>query len=114
MCFILYICLGTIFVDCIHMKKIFAILTAIMLLASCEAKREYETTITYRIYYPSNTITKTVTKRTTENPSYLLASDRGSNYLVFNTSNHLFDKYCEKLEDTSAPIEVVSFVKVKK
>ena len=70
--------------------------------------------ITYRIYYPSNTITKTVTKRTTENPSYLLASDRGSNYLVFNTSNNLFDKYCEKLEDTSAPIEVVSFVKVKK
>jgi len=94
------------------MKKIFAIIMAVMLLVSCE-NRDYEATITYRIYYPGNTVTKTYTMDSTSEPGYILASDRGSNYLVLTSSLSSFCKQ-DKLEDTSAPIEVVSLTKRKK
>lgn len=94
------------------MKKIFAIIMAIMLLVSCE-DRDYEATITYRVYYPENTVTRTYTMDSTSEPGYILASDRGSNYLILTSSISSFCKQ-EKLEDTTAPIEVVSLTKRKK
>ncbi len=93
------------------MKKIFALLAAIMLFASC-SKKDYEATITYRIYYPGNTVTKSYTMEATDHPGYILASNRGSNYLVIIAGGSF--SHQEKLEDTSAPIEVVSFTKKKK
>lgn len=96
-----------------NMKKILVLLFAIVLCASCH-KYDYTTTITYRIYYPGNTVTKHYTHETTEHPSYFLGSDRGSNYLYFNKVGSWGSGYGLKIEDTSAPIEVVSFVKTKK
>lgn len=94
------------------MKKIFAILASIMLFASC-GDYEYETTIVYKVYYPGNVVTRTYTYDSTDEPGYILASDRGSNYLVVCTSSGSFTRQ-NKLEDTSAPIEVVTFTKRKK
>ena len=48
----------------------------------------------------------------TDHPAYILASNRGSNYLVIMAGGSF--SHQEKLEDTSAPIEVVSFTKKKK
>lgn len=94
-----------------NMKKIFALLAAIMLFASC-SKKDYEATITYRIYYPGNTVTRSYTMEATDHPGYILASNRGSNYLVIMAGGSF--SHQEKLEDTSAPIEVVSFTRKKK
>ena len=95
------------------MKKFIIACLASMAILSCSHNYEYETTITYKIYYPGHTVTRVYTHETTKNPTYLLASDRGSNWLTFNYDDGWFAE-CEKLEDTSAPIEVISFVKVKK
>jgi hypothetical protein len=88
------------------MKKIFAFFVAVALVVSC-AKRDHEATITYRVYYPGNTVTRTYTMDSTDEPSYILGSDRGSNYL-YVSDGRFFGK-SPKLEDTSAPIEIVSF-----
>ena len=95
------------------MKKIFAILASVMLLASC-AKYDHETTIVYRVYYPGNTVTKTYTIDSTDDPSYILGSDRGSNYLYIRPNSKVYSGWGERLEGTSAPIEIVSFTKRKK
>lgn len=93
------------------MKKIFAILASIMLLSAC-AEYDHEATIVYRVYYPGNTVTRRYTIESTDDPSYILSSDRGSNYLYVNSGRFFGETV--KLEDTSAPIEVVSFTKTKK
>lgn len=92
------------------MKKFIVLLLILVALVSC--KRDYETTITYKVYYPNNVVVRQYTESTTENPTYLLGSDRGSNYLFFNWNGTAYSAI--KLEDTSAPIEVISFVKTKK
>ncbi len=92
------------------MKK-FIILIILLVIAATSCKSDYETTITYKIYYPNNTVIKHYTETTSKNPTYLLGSDRGSNYLYFSATGI---GQTRKLEDTSAPIEVISFVKVKK
>ena len=93
------------------MKKIIVFFAAILLFTSCT--KDYEATITYRIYYPGNTVTKTRTMPSKEQPGYILGSDRGSNYLYLCSSLGPFARQ-EKLEDTSAPIEVVSLTARKK
>ena len=93
------------------MKKFIVFIAATMLLASCA--KDHEATITYRVYYPSNTVTKTYTMASTDRPGYILGSDRGSNYLYLCSSLGPFARQ-EKLEDTSAPIEVVSLTTRKK
>ena len=72
------------------MKKFFAFFAAIALLVSC-AKRDHEATITYRVYYPGNTVTRTYTMDSTDEPSYILGSDRGSNYLYVNDGRFCID-----------------------
>ena len=88
------------------MKNIFAFFAAIALFVSC-AKRDHEVTITYRVYYPGNPVTRTYTMDSTDEPTYILGSDRGSNYL-YVSDGRVFGN-TQKLEDTSAPIEIVSF-----
>ena len=98
------------------MKKFIGILFfTLMIFTSCNKKYDYATTITYKIYYPNNTVIKQYTGETTDKPSYCLGSDRGTNYLYFvcDGDNWVGPK-STSLEHTSAPIEVVSFVKVKK
>ena len=95
------------------MKKIFAILASIVLFATC-TKYDHEATIKYKVYYPGNTVTRTYTYESSDDPSYILGSDRGSNYLYVRKDDGFFEGWGEKLEDTSAPIEIVSFTKRKK
>ena len=91
------------------------IFLSLMVLCMCQScgpkKYDYTCTITYRIYYPGNTITKSYTYECTEKGYYNLGSDRGSNYLYLHKSGVIG---AIKLEDTSAPIEIVSFDKHKK
>ena len=95
------------------MKKFLLACITALLLVSCFPDRSYETTITYKVYYPGNTVTRSVTHATSKEPVYYLSSDRGSNYLYFKYDDGAFAEG-EKLESTSAPIEVVSFTKRKK
>ena len=83
-----------------------------VLFASC-GKLEYEATITYKVYYPGNTVTKSYTIDSTSEPGYILGSDRGSNYLYITSGRGPFAS-TPKIEDTSAPIEVISLIKTKK
>ena len=99
--------------DIISMKKILVLFLLVVLCSSCR-KYDYTTTITYRIYYPGNTVTKTHSHESTDKACYYLGSDRGSNYLYFNYVGTWMSGWGEKIEDTSAPIEIVSFVKTKK
>lgn len=94
------------------MKKIIALIIALAALVSCK-EYTHETTITYRVYYPQHMTEKSYTYDSTEDPGYILDSDRGSNYLYVFTSDGMFSKSI-KIEDTSAPIQVTSFVKSKK
>ena len=97
------------------MKKFIIILAvAVLSLVSCRREYNYETTITYRVYYPGNPVVKTYHEDTTDDPVYYLSSDRGTNYLYFDGTHSFFSSYGTRLESTSAPIEVISFVKVKK
>ena len=92
------------------MKKIIAILLALALFASCKPKYDYEGTITYKVYYPENTVTKTYTGDGNKDVSYSLSSYRGSNDLYFKFKKGAY----ATIESTTAPIEVVSFTKEKK
>ena len=94
------------------MKKILVFLMMAVLFASC-GKLEYKATITYKVYYPGNTVTRSYTIDSTSEPGYILGSDRGSNYLYVTSSLGMFANQT-KLEDTSAPIEVISLTKTKK
>ena len=84
----------------------------VILFASC-GKLEYEATITYKVYYPGNTITRSYTIDSTSEPGYNLSSFSGSNYLYIASSLGMF-AHKTKLEDTTAPIEVISLTKTKK
>ena len=98
------------------MKKILVLLMVAVLFASCGSeafKLEYEATITYKVYYPGNTITRSYTIDSTSNPGYILRSDGGSNYLYVSSSTGILAHHT-KLEATSAPIEVISLTKTKK
>lgn len=58
-------------------------------------------TVTYKIYYPNNTVTKYKTVYYTENQGLpRIKSRRGSNKLIYRGST---------LEQTTAPIEIISY-----
>ena len=95
------------------MKKIVALIIALMTLVACK-DYTHEATIVYKVYYPGNTVTKTFTFDSTDDPGYRLDSYKGSNNLYVETlRNGGFTKFYD-LEHTTAPIEVVSFIKTKK
>lgn len=94
------------------MKKILVFLMTAVLFVSC-GKLEYEATITYKVYYPGNTVTKSYTIDSTEEPGYILGSNKGSNYLYILSGQGPFAR-APRIEDTSAPIEVISLTKTKK
>ena len=98
------------------MKKfIIAILASCLCFCSCHREYEYETTIVYRIHYTTNhAAERTFTYASTDDPGYILDSDRGSNFLYVQAKRNGWLTKSHKLEDTSAPIEVVSFTKRKK
>ena len=96
------------------MKKIIALIIALVAFASCSRDYTHDTTITYRIYYPGHTVERSFTYESTDDPGYIRDSDRGSNYLYGQTKRNGWFTTDHKLEDTSAPIEVTSFVKHKK
>lgn len=77
---------------------------------SCTSNRDYTTTITYNVYYSNTPTTKTYTFNSSDKPGYLLRSDRGSNslHVVEDNSWPGYDRH--DLEDTSAPIEVISII----
>ena len=56
---------------------------------------------------------RSYTHETSKDPTYLLGSDRGTNYLYFRYDDGGFAE-AVKLENTTAPIEIVSFTKRKK
>ena len=90
------------------MKKILLTLAVIVSFASCKQEQHtYE--IVYNVYYNSTPVK--VTKRFEgNNATYVLGSDRGSNYLYINKNGRWHSG--EKVEDTSAPIQVLSFREV--
>ena len=91
------------------MKKFITFLIAALLLASCKEKpKDYVITITYRVYYPGNTVEKTKSIDVYESGDYILSSFRGSNSLTIDALGERYPKDCYDLESTTAPIEVVS------
>ena len=71
------------------------------------------TTITYKVYYsPSHVVERTYTFDSTDDSSYYLYSNKGSNTLDIDTG--WFFGSLRVVEDTTAPIEVVSFIKTKR
>ena len=96
------------------MKKFLAIIVALFATLSCSRDYDYQVTITYKIYYPGNTVTKTYTADCTDDAVYYLNSDRGTNYLYVDSENSFFSGYGTRLECTSAPIEVIYFNNRKK
>lgn len=91
------------------MKKILLILIALLAISSCKYEKNCVTTITYRIYYPGNTVTKAYSYDTTDEPCYILHSDRGSNYLKLYEESKFPYRGGRTIEGTSAPIEIVSY-----
>ena len=96
------------------MKKIIAILAALVMFASCEPKYDYETTLTYKVYYPENTTLKKYVQESTDTPTYHVGSGRGSNFLYFYAVDHGMGMTSVLVESTTAPIEVVSIETKKK
>lgn len=81
------------------MKKFITIIVALILLCTGCTRKEY--VLTYKVYYPDNTVTKVYEYQSvfTENDVNTY-SDRGSNYLFVRGKG--------RIEATTAPIEIVS------
>lgn len=94
-------------------------LFCIFLLTSCSSTKEEEcpeTILTYKIYYPSNTVTKTYRGKLC---SYYENSNRGSNEIgvtYWKVDGGVFSGGGTRrrwIEQTSVPIEIVSFRVIK-
>lgn len=83
------------------MKKIF-LFFMILFLCSCGGK--YSCTMTYKIYYPSNTIVRTTTLDGYNEAPYV-HSYEGSNYLRYGAWG---------VESTTVPLELISYKLNKK
>ena len=77
--------------------------------ASCTREKDYDYTfaVTYRVYYPGNTITKTYSTNGLKDGYYETDSNEGTNRLIFNPSKEKFAPLVY-VESTTAPIEIVS------
>ena len=82
------------------MKKFITIIITLVLLCTSCTKKDYA--LTYKVYYPDNTVTKTYnfTSPFNEKQAVGLYSNRGSNFLFVRTKGNI--------ESTSAPIEIIS------
>ncbi len=76
---------------------------------SCVREKDYDYTfaVTYRVYYPGNTITKTYSTNGLKDGYYETDSYEGTNRLIFNPSKEKFAPVVY-VESTTAPIEIVS------
>ena len=91
------------------MKKFIAIIAGLLVLAGCKEKpKDYVMTITYRVYYPGNTVEKTREVPVYQTGDYILYSYRGTNTLNIDALGERYPKDYYNLESTTAPIEVVS------
>lgn len=89
------------------MKKLLAIISAVLLLASCNT--ESECVITYRVYF-NDTPTECIYKfKGGKGAGYILESYRGSNRL--SVYPRTFPALAKTLISTTAPIEVVELKK---
>ena len=97
------------------MKRVIAIFAVALAVASCRHyETNYETTIVYKVHYPDTTVTKSYTYDSSDMPSYVLGSDRGSDYLYVYEDYHWPGYGQYRLENTNASIEIKSFTKKKK
>ena len=98
----------------IIMKKFILIVLA-LLTFSCSPKKnveEYEYLLTYRVYYPGNTVEKEMTFCSSKECKYVLSSYKGSNHLTIYECG-FSSKVLSSVLSTTAPIEVVYFNKTK-
>jgi hypothetical protein len=98
------------------MKNFIVILVTILTVLSCGRKEEnrgtmMSYTITYKVYYNHDGMLKTRTIDSYDEVRYNLRSNKGSNNLSFVTGKNFFVRKVQSLESTSAPIEVLSFIK---
>lgn len=99
----------------IIMKKFILIVLA-LLTFSCSPKKnveEYEYLLTYRVYYPGNTVEKEMTFCSSKECRYVLSSYKGSNHLTIYEGQDFSSKVLSSVLSTTAPIEVVYFNKTK-
>ena len=77
--------------------------------ASCTREKDYDYTsvVTYRVYYPGNTVTKTFKADGLKDAYYETDSYEGTNRLKFNPSKEKVGRMIN-VETTTAPIEIVS------
>ena len=91
------------------MTRILLAMALAVVVASCSNKEEHTYELVYNVYYTETPVR--VTKRFQgNNATYVLGSDRGSNYLYINKKGRWHSG--EKVEGTSAPIQVLSFREV--
>lgn len=93
------------------MKKLLILITLALALVACKHE-EHTYELVYNIYYTEHPVR--VTKRFQgHDATYTLGSDRGTNYLYVNKTGSWFESMGEKLENTSAPIQVLSFREIE-
>ena len=92
---------------------------ALCLVSCCRAEREFnvEYKVTYKVYYPNETVTKTYTFKGVEGETAVeVSSLRGSNGLCVRLYKARMFEPCDNLivvESTTAPIQVTSIEKIK-
>lgn len=97
------------------MKKIILLILILFTFVSCGCyEKDHISTITYTVHYPNKSSTKTYSFESSNEPSYSLNSSRGTNNLVVYEDSSWPGHGMKHLEQTSAPIEVISFIKRKK
>ena len=89
------------------MKKLLAIISAVLLFASCS--NESECVITYRVYFSDAPVEHTYKFKGGKSAGYILNSYRGSNSL--SVYPRRFPALAKTLISTTAPIEVVELKK---
>lgn len=89
------------------MKKLLAIISAVLLFASCS--KESECVITYRVYFNDTPVEYAYKFKRGKRAGYLLESYRGSNRL--SVYPRVFPAVAKTLISTTAPIEVVELKK---
>lgn len=96
------------------MKKSILIIISLFIFCCCGYDKDYVTTITYNVYYPNKIVKKEYIYHSSDEPSYSLYSNRGSNTLHIYENDSWGCARGRVIESTTAPIEVISFTKRKK
>lgn len=97
------------------MKKIILLILILFTFVSCGCyEKDHISTITYTVHYPNKSSTKTYSFESSNESSYSLKSNSGTNTLLVYEDSSWPGYGMKYLERTSAPIEVISFRKRKK